>query len=391
MQGWWWGLVVLAGQAAGRAPLVSLTVSVLGNATEVAYQATFDRSDYAYPITQAGAAGFAGELYVPAAATCADEVLGSAARRRQATAGGIAFLPLRSCRAEWASIVRAEATQGRAGAAILYSLKDDAAQAAERAGAPTLPVPVWAVNAVAGAYLAAAVDGVASGEPPPAPPPAALVARLQDDTPGAPRAFVSVSRSAADVATADRNFFLKAMIGVGITGIVCFFVAMVVRYFDCLRAARRRHNAALHHIHHHHHVAARDKRVLLPHELDAMPCSVVVGPLPRVAETSRRSAQSCPHLPLQRDEELSLPRLQRVGSVRHQEARRAMPNTGWDDDDDETPECAICLEDIHAGQVVRTLPCPHVFHAACIDRWLLGQSSTCPLCKRDTLHGTPPA
>ncbi|KAJ2723177.1 hypothetical protein GGI07_002812 [Coemansia sp. Benny D115] len=35
-----------------------------------------------------------------------------------------------------------------------------------------------------------------------------------------PRVFITISRSAADVATADRNFFLKAMIGVGITDVI---------------------------------------------------------------------------------------------------------------------------------------------------------------------------
>ncbi|KAI8326102.1 hypothetical protein GQ54DRAFT_253634 [Martensiomyces pterosporus] len=54
-------------------------------------------------------------------------------------------------------------------------------------------------------------------------------------------------------------------------------------------------------------------------------------------------------------------------------------------DDSPQPECAICLEEIHVGDVIRKLPCPHTFHSCCIDRWLLNQSSVCPLCKRDTL------
>ncbi|PIA17709.1 hypothetical protein COEREDRAFT_19777, partial [Coemansia reversa NRRL 1564] len=48
-----------------------------------------------------------------------------------------------------------------------------------------------------------------------------------------------------------------------------------------------------------------------------------------------------------------------------------------------TMDCAICLDEIVVGNVIRKLPCPHVFHATCIDRWLLFQSSVCPLCKRD--------
>ena len=42
--------------------------------------------------------------------------------------------------------------------------------------------------------------------------------------------------------------------------------------------------------------------------------------------------------------------------------------------------CCICLQVIHAGHQVRTLPCFHVFHRECIDRWLL-MNDVCPLDK----------
>ncbi|KAJ2742814.1 hypothetical protein GGI20_004216 [Coemansia sp. BCRC 34301] len=418
--------------AEGRAPLVSLTVSVVGNSTGVdTYQATFDRSDYAYPLPQTGLSGFgfAGEVYVPESAECADEIVGQGVRQHTTPAGasGVVLLPYRSCRDEWAGIVRAETQAGRAGGAILYSMKDDAAQAAERMPEPAdmayVHVPVWVVNAVAGAYLASVLDRVnATGSLLlPAPPPSVVYGPVQDDvrmavraatgsnTPQSPRVFVTISRSAADVASADRNFFLKAMIGVGITGIVCFFVAMVVRYFDCLRVTRqRRHRhsplesvvpVALHHIHHLHHHAAREKRVLLQHELDAMPCSVVAlpvhaGPVVR-SPPPLRQTHSCPHLALPHGDCHEPCGLHRVSSVLHhcksrqaaeEEAPPAIVAGGWDNN---TLECAICLDEIHVGHVIRNLPCPHVFHAECIDRWLLCQSSTCPLCKRDTLHGPP--
>ena len=44
--------------------------------------------------------------------------------------------------------------------------------------------------------------------------------------------------------------------------------------------------------------------------------------------------------------------------------------------------CAICLEDYQPGQQVRTLPCMHNFHSACVDKWLKSNKS-CPLCKHD--------
>jgi len=40
----------------------------------------------------------------------------------------------------------------------------------------------------------------------------------------------------------------------------------------------------------------------------------------------------------------------------------------------------ICLEIFKADSVVRCLQCHHVFHAECIDKWLLKNHTTCPLC-----------
>ena len=43
--------------------------------------------------------------------------------------------------------------------------------------------------------------------------------------------------------------------------------------------------------------------------------------------------------------------------------------------------CSICLADVPPGHPVRPLPCFHLFHQACLDRWLAVRS-TCPNCVR---------
>ncbi|KAJ2078636.1 hypothetical protein H4R24_004336 [Coemansia sp. RSA 988] len=49
----------------------------------------------------------------------------------------------------------------------------------------------------------------------------------------------------------------------------------------------------------------------------------------------------------------------------------------------DVPICAICLEAYSGDSVVRGMACAHVFHADCIDRWLLRRSCRCPLCNSD--------
>lgn len=47
-----------------------------------------------------------------------------------------------------------------------------------------------------------------------------------------------------------------------------------------------------------------------------------------------------------------------------------------------TNECIICYEEYKANDKCRILNCKHIFHQACIDKWLLENSNTCPLCKK---------
>lgn len=49
-------------------------------------------------------------------------------------------------------------------------------------------------------------------------------------------------------------------------------------------------------------------------------------------------------------------------------------------------QCVICLDDfIPDSSRVRILPCKHMFHPGCIDKYLLVRSSLCPLCKSSCL------
>lgn len=50
---------------------------------------------------------------------------------------------------------------------------------------------------------------------------------------------------------------------------------------------------------------------------------------------------------------------------------------------DET--CCICLLDFTVGEKVKRLPCEHLYHAACIDKWL-DKHDSCPLrCREDIM------
>jgi hypothetical protein len=41
--------------------------------------------------------------------------------------------------------------------------------------------------------------------------------------------------------------------------------------------------------------------------------------------------------------------------------------------------CPICMEPLAPGDVAKSLPCLHAFHAKCIDQWLR-TSRRCPMC-----------
>ncbi|XP_069131150.1 RING finger protein 150-like [Argopecten irradians] len=59
--------------------------------------------------------------------------------------------------------------------------------------------------------------------------------------------------------------------------------------------------------------------------------------------------------------------------------------TGDKELESEFDQCAVCIEGYKASDVIRILPCKHIFHKSCVDPWLLEQRS-CPMCKLDILR-----
>ena len=66
--------------------------------------------------------------------------------------------------------------------------------------------------------------------------------------------------------------------------------------------------------------------------------------------------------------------------AQHRQEQGAAADNDSDDVED-TEQCGICLMEYERGDVLRTLPCLHVFHAKCVDHWLK-QNARCPECRQ---------
>ncbi|KDP43269.1 hypothetical protein JCGZ_22821 [Jatropha curcas] len=53
----------------------------------------------------------------------------------------------------------------------------------------------------------------------------------------------------------------------------------------------------------------------------------------------------------------------------------------YEEKEEESKECAVCLCKIENGEETKELRCSHVFHGVCLDRWLGYRSSSCSLCR----------
>lgn len=45
------------------------------------------------------------------------------------------------------------------------------------------------------------------------------------------------------------------------------------------------------------------------------------------------------------------------------------------------PECSVCLTEFEPNAEINDLPCGHLFHKNCLEKWLRYWNVTCPLCR----------
>lgn len=50
----------------------------------------------------------------------------------------------------------------------------------------------------------------------------------------------------------------------------------------------------------------------------------------------------------------------------------------------ENYQCIICMEEFQENEIVKLLPCKHIFHSNCIKQWLM-KEKTCPFCKKEII------
>lgn len=51
--------------------------------------------------------------------------------------------------------------------------------------------------------------------------------------------------------------------------------------------------------------------------------------------------------------------------------------------------CPICMEQFKKGELIQPFSsCAHEFHSSCLNSWLLGGKTTCPVCRQDLSTNT---
>lgn len=51
--------------------------------------------------------------------------------------------------------------------------------------------------------------------------------------------------------------------------------------------------------------------------------------------------------------------------------------------------CSICLDNMEKGEIIRSLPCFHMYHSKCIDDWFYRNKNKLPICPDCTVPIVP--
>ncbi|KAK7264175.1 hypothetical protein RJT34_31780 [Clitoria ternatea] len=52
--------------------------------------------------------------------------------------------------------------------------------------------------------------------------------------------------------------------------------------------------------------------------------------------------------------------------------------------DESQRDCPICMEEFKDGELIQPFGvCAHEFHSSCVNSWLLGGKTTCPVCRKE--------
>ncbi len=52
---------------------------------------------------------------------------------------------------------------------------------------------------------------------------------------------------------------------------------------------------------------------------------------------------------------------------------------------EEGHDCPICLDKLESNEYYRKLPCSHLYHKKCIDKWFKENNTTCPVCRLNVI------
>lgn len=73
----------------------------------------------------------------------------------------------------------------------------------------------------------------------------------------------------------------------------------------------------------------------------------------------------------------------------HKDDLRKLPVILYQNIQTNHTECSICLDKYQKQSKIRQLPCQHIFHQECIDKWLTESRPTCPFCKQTAGRSVP--